>query len=252
MVLPVCGRSLEPCVPCCCGWLVQCDPRVHWRVSGTRKTVLTIDDFPSSEMDRRDFEDLLDVLRSGNGGLGVHATFFVIWSRVKENKDLYFPQLERLLRDGHELGVHYAGRWGWSRDVDSYIEECGEFQHYCLTNKYPSLRFVRPPGGFATQSFVAAHFDSESLITVIGTAYPFDADLCECMPSSWIGRCAASLSVGGGRIVILHVGKTLVEKLRSFLSHAKGRDVDSLTNAFDDAEGIDQTAAMLPARLHGA
>lgn len=241
---PTCGRSCEPWVPLCCSCLVRCHPGVRWRASGSTKTALTIDDFPSANMDTGEFALLRTMLQSANNGDGVCVTFFVIWDKVKTDPDLYYKQITELVRDGHEIAVHYKGRWGWSRPTESYLAELVEFEQFCSRQNIP-LRFVRPPGGFATHSFVDRHFKAHSLITVIGTAYPFDADLCRCMSPAWIGKCASTLSAGGGRIVILHAGATLRDKLCAFLKHSKGQKIDTLARTIDDAASSDLAARML-------
>ena len=241
-VCPTGGQLCEPCVPCLCSCLVCCHPGVRWRVAGASGTALTIDDFPSKHMRAEDFWALLAMLEKANGGKGVRATFFVIWSRVVDRPE-HQQQLIAMRNNGHEIAVHYEGRWGWARTAESYLSESDDFMAFCELNGI-ELRFVRPPGGFATRAFVDRHFASRmKLITVIGTAYPFDADLCECMPPAWIGRCAAGLSLGGGRIVILHAGKRLHEKVACFLRHAVAQNVGTLSDVVD--EDHDVTARML-------
>ena len=57
------------------------------------------------------------------------------------------------------------------------------------------------------------------------------------MPPAWIGRCAAGLSLGGGRIVILHAGKRLHEGLPA-LRHAAGQNVGTLSDVVDEDHDV--------------
>ena len=218
-----------PCVPCCCGWLTCYHSDVLWRVSHSRRGVaLTIDDFPSKSLSKDAFMLLLAMLEDH----GVCASFFVIWSRVKDSHTMKRMVLE-MHRRGHEIALHYQGRWGWCLSEREYVPLAQSMLSFCDRNSIP-VRFVRPPGGFATRSFIDNHAVL-GLTTVIGTAYPGDADVCACMPSRWIGKCAARLASGApGRIVILHVNSKLVAKVQAFLD-ANKRDLCTLAKLMDTA-----------------
>ena len=67
----------------------------------------------------------------------------------------------------------------------------------------------RMPGGLSTPAQVTLLNRMDSP-WVNGTAYPGDADVCQCLSAVALGRCAARLADGDGRIAILHDDKRLV------------------------------------------
>ena len=89
------------------------------------------------------------------------------------------------------------------------------------------------PGGFSTPAQVTL-LESYGLKVVNGTAYPGDADVCQCLSAMVIGRCAARLADGDGRIAILHDDKRLIAKLASFLAQLQlqGKRAVTLSDLF--------------------
>lgn len=75
----------------------------------------------------------------------------------------------------------------------------------------------RMPGGLSTPAQVTLLNRMDSP-WVNGTAYPGDADVCQCLSAVALGRCATRLANGDGRIAILHDDKRLVAKLKSFFA----------------------------------
>lgn len=82
-----------------------------------RSIALTFDDGPSP----RHTEDILEILKQNN----VHATFFVVGSRVKK----YCSIVKRIVREGHELGNHTQNHYFlWNHDRKTQIEEISKTQ----------------------------------------------------------------------------------------------------------------------------
>lgn len=172
------------------------------------------------------------------------ATFFVIWSRLVATPR-WQEMLAMIVADGHEIGVHYAGRWGWCRSPRSYIEDEGRLLvAYVKRNFGKLVRYVRPPGGLATWAFVDAHFNVLGLETVIGTGYAFDVDLCACRSPAIQGRLTAEMAAGKDNVIsIFHDGGPtaldLAVKTRAFVDAMieHGHSVVTLEELLrDDAE----------------
>lgn len=243
------GRCLEPCAPCLCSWMTGCDGRVVWR-SGRRvaAVALTIDDVPRENLTMHELFALLQLLKTHNA----RATFFVIWSAARRwSGDL--QQMVKLLTEeefGHEIGVHFDGRWGCTVSDAAICQEACEAMHALqrLTNCTP--KYARMPGGFSRRSTVTA-LENLGLTVVNGTAYPFDVDLCKGLPPDQLGRCAANLAVGGGRIAILHDRDDLMPKVAAFLDQAKTNRrrvvrLDELLDAIEPASERRRLRATAP------
>lgn len=152
---------------------------------------------------------VLDALKFDAWGnrIDFRATFFVIWSRLVATPN-WKEMVAMIVRDGHEIGAHYAGRWGWCRSPRSYIEDEGRLLvAYMKKNFGKRVSFVRPPGGLATWGFVDAHYNVLGLETVIGTGYAFDVDLCSCRSAAVQGRLTAEMAAGKDSVIsIFHDG----------------------------------------------
>ena len=107
-------------------------------------------------------------------------------------------------------------------------------------------RFARMPGGFSTHGSVSLLKEC-NLAVANGTAYPFDVDLCACLPSASLGELAADLGSGGGRIAIVHDSDDLHEKVASLLqaSACRGNRVVTLSDLMADEDGF-HPVRMLP------
>jgi peptidoglycan/xylan/chitin deacetylase (PgdA/CDA1 family) len=235
--------AVERCFPAIFSWCVVFHPRVIWSArawplqqlgnclqslccapSDGNRTALTIDDFPSEGMTVDALRRGLDALKydAWNNRIDFRATFFVIWSRLVSTPN-WQEMIAMIVNDGHEIGVHYAGRWGWCRSVRSYIEDEGRLLvGYVKRNFGKQVRYVRPPGGLATWAFVDAHYNVLGLETVIGTGYAFDVDLCACRSSAVQGRLTAEMAAGKDNVIsIFHDGGPtpldLAAKTRAFV-----------------------------------
>lgn len=112
---------------------------------------LTFDDGPYSKVDSR----LLDLLEQYNA----KATFFVVGNRVGS----YTQTVQRMVADGHELGIHT-----YEHATLTKLDEAGILQQIDLTQQalqdaagYTSA-VIRPPGG-ACNDFVKQVVGSQGL-----------------------------------------------------------------------------------------
>ena len=165
------------------------------------------------------------------------ATFFLIWSETK-----YFSgstiQLVEMLRDsGHEIGIHFDGRWGCLMPDDEICKQTAEAMHALQRHCRVVPRYVRMPGGFSRRTTVTK-LESFGLRVVNGTAYPFDVDLCKWQSAEALGRAAANMGRRGGRIAILHDRKNLYDKVCAFLEQAEHNrcEVVRLDTLLEDIE----------------
>lgn len=131
-----------------------------------------------------------------------------------------------ILENGHEIGLHFAGRCFCesvitlerdAREAMQRMDRCGQ-----------CLRYVRMPGGFSRCDQVSC-LNRLGLTVVNGTAYPFDADLCARLDRTALGICAAHMGAAGGRISILHDGDQLLDAVTAFSKAAQNRGLDVVT-----------------------
>lgn len=103
---------------------------------GTRKVYLTFDDGPSSETDR-----ILDILDT----YGVKATFFV----VAKNEELYAETYQRIVEDGHSLGMHsYSHKYSEIyASVDAFADDLNQIREYLFRITGQEISLYRFPGG---------------------------------------------------------------------------------------------------------
>jgi len=196
-------------------WKRSESPEVLFYV-GTREPVvaLTIDDGPSPAT-----PEILEVLAENDA----HATFFVIGHHVREHPDL----ARRMVAEGHELGHHMmvdepsidlavgAFRAGFE-EMDGILDEFGQ------------STFFRPGSGWYDDRMVddAARLGYR---TVLGSVYPFDAQIPFSTLSTWYMRQL----VGPGSIMILHDGPErglrTARVLRSLLPDLRSRGIRVVT-----------------------
>lgn len=111
-------------------------------------------------------------------------------------------------------------------------------KHWLKRSYDIDVKYARPPGGFARSETITALETELGLTTVIGTAYPLDADMCKCR--------------NGGRIVILHDTANLVAKVEGFLTQAVDEDqlrVVTLDHLLEDIRDRPIAVREIP-RLH--
>jgi peptidoglycan/xylan/chitin deacetylase (PgdA/CDA1 family) len=191
---------LEQCAQCL---LTCCSPDVRWTLNGRGNVrgpgvtiSLTIDDYPNAQTTVADVHRLMAMLANRR----VQATFFVF--EVNTN----FGEIVRiLLRCGHEVGVHYQGRWGFCKSASEYVDQAERLKG--RIRKATNLPFVpqhvRPPGGCICPGSAAALKTRAGLSTVVGTAYSFDADLCA-GTGPGLQADTAALMTYDGAIAIFH------------------------------------------------
>ena len=222
-----CGACLEPAAPCLFGWMTCCwDGRVVWRASEAQRwphrgqVALTIDDVPRAGTTAADVQALMALLASHNAS----ATFFVMFEQfvaAPENVRRVF--MDHVRAHGHEVGLHFEGRWGHAMHVDELRQRAVEAQHLVEHRYGLKLRYARMPGGFSRPEQVTV-LEQLGLTVVNGTGYPFDVDLCACLSARALGRCAARLTAQGGRIAILHDADKLYGEVEAFLRAARNQN----------------------------
>lgn len=192
--------------------------------------------------------ELMNLLQAHNA----RATFFFIWTEMHK---LYLLRpstlglfIEKIKKDGHEIGVHFDGRWGCTKPAQEFVDEADKMQKFLYRHFQIKPKYVRPPGGFATYRTIAA-LKHLNLTTVIGTAYPFDVDLCPCLGARRLGECAASMSRGGGRIAILHDRVDVYPKVKAFLEKAVDQDEMHVVTLDTLLEGIRDYRSLPPMNL---
>jgi peptidoglycan-N-acetylglucosamine deacetylase len=168
------------------GWAM---PRILWRVETKEPLVaLSFDDGPAPDHTPQ----VLEILSRH----GAHATFFLIGDRAVAHPEL----VERLRREGHEVGNHYFTIRSTVRASDE------EFLANLLrTEEVLGLRgpikLFRPPGGRIRPS-QRRLAEEHGYRVVLGSAYPYDGSRT---PSAYI-RWLVTKNLAPGVIIILHDG----------------------------------------------
>ena len=169
-------------------WARRDSPAVLFQVDTPAPLVaLTIDDGPSSAT-----PEILEVLRE----FGVHATFFVVGDHVADHPEL----TRRMVDEGHELGHHMmVDEPSIDLSPDTFRSRFREMAR--ILDGMGGSRVFRPASGWYDERMVR---DAESLgyRTVLGSVYPFDAQLPFPGLASWyVRRWSAP-----GAILVLHDG----------------------------------------------
>jgi peptidoglycan-N-acetylglucosamine deacetylase len=144
------------------------------------------------------------------------ATFFVIGEQVQRH-----PELTRqILADGHELG-HHMMRDQPSIDLapDAFLEDFATLDS--ILTEYGGSTLFRPGSGWFDQRMIDAAA-KRGYQTVLGSVYPFDAQL----PFPGFARWYIRQTVAPGSIIILHDGEArgarTMEVLREILPDLRG------------------------------
>jgi peptidoglycan/xylan/chitin deacetylase (PgdA/CDA1 family) len=232
--------ALSPLAPCLCGWMTCCDSRVLWHGDDDDTPddaiALTIDDVPRNGTKIADVLQMMLLLRQRRA----RATFFVFFDQLNpmssdsvEFNLLVNTFVSEVKSGGHEVGLHFPGRWGQQMSLTELRWRTEQSLQIAHRRFNLPIRYVRMPGGFSTPAQVTL-LESYGLKVVNGTAYPGDADVCQCLSAMVIGRCAARLADGDGRIAILHDDKRLIAKLASFLAQLQlqGKRAVTLSDLF--------------------
>jgi peptidoglycan/xylan/chitin deacetylase (PgdA/CDA1 family) len=109
----------------------------------SKMIALTFDDGPSTIVTR----ELLDGLKQR----GVHATFFLIGSRIEGNEDLIL----RMEREGHQVGIHtysHVAVTGLTRQ--QFDQQIGRTRTLLTSILGDEFFPVRPPYGFVDQNVI--------------------------------------------------------------------------------------------------
>ncbi|HEX6133502.1 MAG TPA: chitin deacetylase family protein [Longimicrobiales bacterium] len=196
-------------------WVRRKSPDVLFYAETPRKVLaLTIDDGPSTAT-----AEILDVLSEN----GAHATFFVIGSHVDAHPDV----MARLVADGHELGHHmmYDEK---SIDLapDTFAAQFDEL--HGVLSRLGGSRVFRPGSGWYDDRMVETAA-RRGYRTVLGSVYPFDAQL----PSARIAGWYVLQHAAPGAIVVLHDGpergRRTADALRRILPELRRRGYDIVT-----------------------
>ena len=179
---------------------------------GTREPVvaLTIDDGPSVAT-----PEILEVLAKNDA----RATFFVIGEHVRERPDL----TRRLVAEGHELGHHMMfDQPSIDLPVETFQARFEEMD--AILDDLGGSRVFRPASGWYNERMVedAARLGYR---TVLGSVYPFDAQVPFPKLSTWYMRQL----VGPGSVLVLHDGPErgprTAEVLRALLPELRARGI---------------------------
>jgi peptidoglycan/xylan/chitin deacetylase (PgdA/CDA1 family) len=213
-------------------WARHRSPEVLFRVNTAEPVVaLSIDDGPSSAT-----PEILDVLAKE----GVKATFFLIGSHVRDHPDV----ARRLVSEGHEIGHHMMqDRPSVSLSPQEFRESFAEMDR--ILGELGGSVLFRPGSGWYNQRMVdeAAR---RGYRTVLGSVYPFDAQLPFPDLASWY----VLQHLTSGDIVVLHDGPErgprTVEVLRQVLPELRRRGfrVVSVSTLLDLAEREAATGLM--------
>jgi peptidoglycan/xylan/chitin deacetylase (PgdA/CDA1 family) len=175
---------------------------------------LTIDDGPSSAT-----PEILEILAENDA----HATFFVIGENVRAHPEL----ARRMVAEGHELGHHMmADEPSIDLPADVFRAQLEEMDG--VLARFGGSNVFRPGSGWYDERMVA---DAAKLgyRTVLGSVYPFDAQIPFPKLSGWYMRQI----VGPGSIMILHDGPErgprTADVLRSLLPDLRARGLRIVT-----------------------
>lgn len=198
-------------------WIQRSSPEVVFQVPTDEQVVaLTIDDGPSAST-----LEILGVLREHDA----QATFFVIGAQAEAHPEL----IREILDAGHEVGNHMM------EDVPSRGLPEAEFEARFqamdrILESHGGSRLFRPASGWYDDEMVEFARE-QGYLTILGSVYPFDAQVPSSGFSSWFVRQHA----GPGDIVVLHEGLgrgvRTAEALRTILPDLKkqGYDVVSVS-----------------------
>lgn len=196
-------------------WKRAESPEVLFSVNTPERVVaLTIDDGPSAAT-----PEILEVLAANDA----KATFFVIGQNVVEHPDL----TRRIVAEGHELGHHMMADEP-SIDLPAETFRANFAQMDAVLDGFGGSHLFRPGSGWYDDRMLD---DAERLgyRTVLGSVYPFDAQVPFPKLSGWYMRQL----IAPGSILILHDGPErgprTVEVLRSLLPELRARGVEVVT-----------------------
>jgi peptidoglycan-N-acetylglucosamine deacetylase len=198
-----------------------------------RLLALTIDDGPSPAT-----AEILDVLRDA----GASATFFLIGEHLEGEE----ATVLRILEEGHEVGHHMMTDTP-SRELDPELfEERFDQMHERLELLAPT-RLFRPGSGWYDDRMIEVAA-ARGYRTVLGSVYPFDAQIPWVRFHSWYLQRNAE----PGAIVVLHDGEErgmrTAEVLRRVLPELmrEGYEVVTVSRLLEAASPGQRAAGAVP------
>jgi peptidoglycan/xylan/chitin deacetylase (PgdA/CDA1 family) len=218
------------------GVVARRSPAVMYFVRSTRKVVaLTIDDAPHPAVTPQ----ILDVLRRH----GAHATFFVIGDHAQGNDAI----LERMRREGHELGNHL------DRECASIRLSPTEFERElrsvdAIIRPDGPAKWFRPGSGWFNERMLK-QARGLGYRCALGSVYPFDT----VVRSDRLVARYIRTQVFPGAVIILHDGKA--ERIRTarvldaVLPELKreGYEVSTLSELYSTQSALNSPMASPPA-----
>jgi peptidoglycan-N-acetylglucosamine deacetylase len=163
-------------------------PDVVFSVATSERVVaLTIDDGPSAAT-----PEILDVLRD----CGARATFFMIGENVRERRDI----ARQIVEDGHEVAHHMLRDEPSIRlSTDAFDAQFEETRQ--ILDEIAGSHLFRPGSGWYDRR-MRAEVEARGYRLVLGSIYPFDAQLASAAFSRWF----ILRNLRPGAIIVLHDG----------------------------------------------
>ena len=190
-------------------WVRHDSPEVVFYTETEKRVVaLTIDDGPSTAT-----PEILEVLAEH----GTRATFFVIGDHVRR-----YPELtERLRGEGHELGHHMMlDEPSIDLPPEAFLARFEEMDG--LLDDLGGSSVFRPASGWYDDRMVEVAAE-RGYRTVLGSVYPFDAQIPLPSASTWYMRQL----IRPGSVLVLHDGPErgprTAEVLRTLLPELRAR-----------------------------
>jgi len=190
-------------------WARHDSPEVVFYVDTPHPVVaLTIDDGPSTAT-----AEILEVLAAHDA----RATFFVIGDHVRKEPEL----ARRMLAEGHELGHHMMfDQRSIDLPPDTFRARFDEMD--AMLDELGGSTVFRPASGWYDDRMIA-EAASRGYTTVLGSVYPFDAQIPFASVSTWYMRQL----VVPGSVLVLHDGpergQRTAEVLRALLPELRAR-----------------------------
>lgn len=177
---------------------------------------LTIDDGPDPE----ETAEILRVLAEQD----VHATFFLIGSRIDGNEEL----VRAMVEGGHEIANHLMEDRPSIRLSEAEFEARLEAVDRVLEAYQPVVSWFRPGSGFYDNEMIEA-LDEEGYRCALGSVYPFDAQL----PFSGFASRYVLRHARPGAVIVLHDGgrrgQRTVRVLERVLPALRARGLHAVT-----------------------
>lgn len=190
-------------------WARHESPEVVFHVTTSEPVVaLTIDDGPSTAT-----AEILEVLAAHDA----RATFFVVGDHVRKEPEL----ARRMVAEGHELGHHMMFDEP-SIDLPSETFRARFDEMDALLDELGGSVVFRPASGWHDDRMIA-EAAGRGYTTVLGSVYPFDAQIPFASVSTWYMRQL----VASGSVLVLHDGpergQRTADVLRALLPELRAR-----------------------------